>query len=161
MTNQSQWIWNASAQGSDVYVDFVEKFTGRQGRTYRLELSCDTDYTVWCNGVLAGFGQYGDYINYKVYDGLDLSPYIKSGQNELLITVWYTGLDSQTYIRKPAGLRYEVYEGDQLLQVSDELTLSRPNANYIPGRCDMISSQLGPTFYYDATKQSGEFTSPR
>lgn len=156
MTGASKWIWGAQPAQSDEYFDFLVAFDAAPGAEYSLRISCDSDYALWLNGELAAFGQYADYMDYKIYDKIALTG-LKSGKNELLITVWYYGVDSQTYVKKPAGLRYELLQSGEIVQASSAATLCRRNANYIAHRARQITRQMGLGFAYDAKPVPGEF----
>ena len=156
MTGASKWIWGADPAQPDEYFDFLIPFAAEPGADYSLRLSCDSDYALWRNGELVSFGQYPDYIDYKVYDEIPLTG-LNNGKNELLVTVWYYGIDSQTYIKKPAGLRYELLKNGEVMQVSSAATPSRRNANYIPHREQNITYQLGLGFAYDCKPVPGGF----
>ena len=156
MTNASRWIWHVTPAQPDEYCDFRIPFTTGSGN-HLLKISCDSDYALRCNGELIAFGQYPDYPDYKVYDEIPLDEHLRDGQNELLITVWYYGIDSQTYVKKPAGLRYELCCGNAVIAVSSETTLCRTNANYIAHRGENITFQLGLGFAYDSRPTPGEF----
>ena len=145
----AQWIWRAGEAHVDEFVDFYCSFPGSDGE-WKLNISADSDYNVYINGELAVFGQYADYPFYKVYDEVDVSRYIKNGDNEMLITVWYYGVDSQTYIKGQAGLIFDLKKDGHSVAVSSEKTLSRPSRNYVSGRCKKITMQLGLTYRYDA-----------
>ena len=91
----AQWIWRADEASPDEFVDFYCTFPGSDGE-WKLNISADSDYNVYINGELVAFGQYADYPFYKVYNEIDVSRYIKKdGENKMLITVWYYGVDSQ------------------------------------------------------------------
>ncbi len=146
----AQWIWRAGKACADEFVDFCCFFEGASGE-WRLNISADSDYNVYINGELVSFGQYADYPFYKVYDEIDVSRYIKNGENSMLITVWYYGIDSQTYIKGQAGLIFDLKKDGRSVAVSSEDTLSRLSSEYISGRCKKITSQLGLTYRYDST----------
>lgn len=158
MTNASRWIWHSTPAQPDEYCDFLVPFSAAQDGGYSLKISCDSDYALWCNGKLAAFGQYPDYPDYKVYDEIELNNFLRKDENELLITVWYYGIDTQTYVKKPAGLRFELCRDDEIIAFSSEKTLCRRNANYISHRGQNITFQLGLSFAYDLRPVPGEFS---
>ncbi|MBQ7153910.1 MAG: hypothetical protein IJR83_08320, partial [Clostridia bacterium] len=116
----------------------------------------DTNYTLWINGKLALFGQYADYPDWKICDDEDITEYLLPGENLFAITVWYYGIDTQTYITGKAGLIFEVTDGkgNPVLWSSAD-TLSRLSRDYQSGREEMISGQLGPTYHYDMNGYDG------
>ena len=109
MFSQAIWIWGSKACLDDEYFDFRLSFEGKSG-DHRLNISADSNYAIYKGEELVAFGQYGDYPDYKVYDEIDLNGFVSEGENEFIITVWHEGKDSQTYIRKPAGVIFELLE---------------------------------------------------
>ena len=68
----------------------------------------------------------------------------------MVTVVWYYGIDSQTYKLGDAGLIYEIADEDgAVLTYTRAGTLPRKSRDYVSGRCDLISGQLGPTYRYD------------
>ncbi|MBR5279348.1 MAG: hypothetical protein IKU26_00060 [Clostridia bacterium] len=157
MFKNCQWIWGTAQAKSDEYMDFKLSFTGKKGATYRLNVSCDTDYALYKNGALIEFGQFPDFPDYKVYDSLDISAHVEDGENDFVLTVWYQGIDTQTYIKKPAGVIFLLTEDGKELLVSNTNTLSRKTPGYVPYRCISVSSQLGLSFKYDANDVAEDF----
>jgi hypothetical protein len=126
------------------------------GKRYYLHIAADSNYTVWMNGALCTFGQYADYPDYKIYDRVDITDSLKAGENRMVTVVWYYGIETQTYKVGDAGLIYEIVDEDgNVIACSDEAVLSRLSRDYISGRCDLISGQLGPTYHYDLGKYDG------
>ena len=151
-SNQSRWIWLQENATADSYGDFFEEFTYTSGRM-QLQLSVDSNYVLYVNGVFVNSGQYPDYPTYKVYDQIDITAYCKPGKNQLAITVWYYGVvGSATYYKGDAALRYELYCDETLCAWSDSSTLSCKNRNYISQKKN-ITPQLGLTFWYDASQK--------
>ncbi len=149
------WIWRQEPAGRDEFCDFTDTFVAPSGRAY-LHIAADSNYTVWINGALCTFGQYADYPDYKVYDRVDITDSLIPGENRLAIVVWYYGIDSQTYRVGEAGLIYEITAEDgRVLSYSGEHTLSRLSRDYISGRGDLISGQLGPTYHYNIRAYDG------
>ena len=148
---KSKWIWLQEEETVDSYGDFFSEFVYTSGKIY-VQLSADSNYALYINGVFINSGQYADYPHYKVYDKIEITDFCKAGKNQLAVTVWYYGIiGSQTYFKGNAGLRFEIYQEDALIGYSDNSTLSRRNPNYI-SQNKLITPQLGLTFFYDATK---------
>ena len=148
----AKWIWTDGEERADDYAEFFSSFFDRSGRAL-LRLSCDGDYVLWVNGRYAASNQYGDYEHYKIYDEIDLSDFLRRGENGIKILVWHFGAESQRYRPAKAGLIFEIADGEEILARSDEHTLCRKSAAYRSGYCKKITSQLGFSFCYDATKE--------
>ena len=99
--------------------------------------------------------QYGDFEHYKIYDSIDITNFLTVGENSLLVTVWHLGIDSQKYKTAKAGLLYQIDCEDNTIAQSSTKTLSRENPNYKSGYKKMITSQIGQSFLFDSTKDSG------
>ena len=153
---KASWIWRQEAAGRDEFCDFLDTFTAEGAGKYTLRIAADSNYTVWMNGKLCAFGQYADYPHYKVYDEIDVSDFVVAGENRMVTVVWYYGIDSQTYKVGDAGLIYEVENAaGEVVVCTDESTLSRKSLDYVSGRGDLISGQLGPTYRYNLRNYDG------
>ncbi len=147
---KSKWIWPTDTPLADEYAEFLceSDFFGKSAELY---ISSDSNYTVYVNGSLAAFGQYADFPYMKVYDKIDLSPYMRQGKNVISFRVWYYGIDTaSTYYPGTAGLIYSLYFDGVLSAWSSSSTPSRLSPTYVPHQCKSITSQLGLTFEYDS-----------
>lgn len=146
---KAKWIWLEAMGTPDSYGEFYEKFLWEQGSAL-CRISCDGDYTLYINGQAVSFWQYGDYEHYKVYDEIDITPYLQKGENHLAVRVWHYGVDSMRYIAAQAGLIYEIAQGSQVLVFSSENVRCRLSKAFINERKKNITWQLGMGFAYDA-----------
>lgn len=157
--SKSEWIWYRKEPIPDSYGDFKDTFFYESGQVL-CRLSCDGEYTFFVNGTYVSSNQYADYEHYKVYDQVDITGFLKQGENEIYILVWHMGVPSQRYCPGEAGLLYEVVQKEKVLACSDCSTLSRQNPHYLSGYCKSVSLQLGCSFLYDASKEEDtEYTS--
>ena len=151
MFTKAKWIWLEN-ENIDSYADFVQPFSYKSGRV-TLRLSCDSNYVAYINGKLAAFGQYADYPTHKIGDSVDVTEFVREGDNCLAIIVWYygdaPGYNFHTYAPGRAGLIFEVDADGEILAVSDENTLSRLDPGYKQGRGVAITTQMGLDFYRD------------
>ena len=156
--SKASWIWHKEEAGRDEFCDFLAKVRtpSAEGKRYYLHISADSNYTVWMNGTLCAFGQYADYPDYKIYDRVDVTDYLREGENRMVTVVWFYGIETQTYKVGKAGLIYEIVDEDgAVVAHTDETVLARPSRDYISGRCHLISGQLGPTYHYDIKGYDG------
>ena len=149
--SKSSWIWHHAEDSLDEYADFFDSFTYSGGKAI-LNISCDSDYTLYVNGNYAASGQYADFIHYKIYDTLDITNFLREGENELYFLVHYFGRNSSRYRKEKAGLIYEVLCDGKLAAVSSTKTRTRQNPSYACGRAKIVTIQLGFSFLYDSTK---------
>ena len=149
----SAWIWLASGESKDQYAEFLDTVCHVGGKTV-INISADSDYTLFVNGEYAASGQYGDYEHYKIYDTIDITHLLHAGENRLDFTVYHCGADTTSRYRPyAAGLIYEVIEDDTVKARSGVHTLSRLSTTYVSGKGISVSPQLGFTFSYNATKR--------
>ena len=64
----AEWIWIHEQNKPDEYAEFVFEFDGISTEKYLFNVTGDSNYNVYLNGELVGFGQPTDYPNYKIYD---------------------------------------------------------------------------------------------
>lgn len=146
------WIWQNTENRKNEYVDFLDFFEAEDQKSFSLDISVDGDYIAWVNGQRVGNGQYRDYEHYKIKDTLDITPYVKKGQNRLCIQAWHIGGGNFVNAIEKAGLFYSVDSDGDTLACSGEKTLCRISKDYLSHHSDLITPQLGYTFYYDADR---------
>ena len=150
--NKSNWIWDKSVEGADTYCEFISDFVYDEGKCL-CNLSCDSDYTLFVNGKFVESNQYPDFEHYKIYDQIDVTPYLNKGNNKVAILVWHFGVVTQKNVVADPGLIFEITVGDEVLCASDGLTKVRKSRAYQSGRKKIITGQLGYGFAYDSTKE--------
>ena len=154
---KAQWIWLPGDREADTYGEFASDFSWEQGETF-CRISCDGDYALYINGNLASFWQYGDYEHYKVYDSVEVTPYLQKGKNRIAVRVWHYGEGSQRYVAAKAGLLFEIVQGDAVLAESNETVTCRKSPAFISGEKKWITVQMGFTFSYDAAAEDNWLT---
>ena len=108
-------IWKGDVKAKDLYVDFKFDFKiADNDEKVFLRISCDSNYSVWINGTLAGFASCSDYPEYRNYDKIEVTKFCKTDRkNKIKITVWHYGENSQTYINADAFLLFDIVQGDK------------------------------------------------
>ncbi len=154
--SRSRWIWSEAHPGNDDYAEFYAELPS--GEPTLCRLSCDGDYTLFINGRYAASNQYGDYEHYKIYDELDLTPFLREGRNDFALLVWHFGASSQRYIPAQAGVIFELVQKGKPVLASGPAVLCRRSRAYRSGECRCITRQLGFGFAYDATREDGWLT---
>ncbi len=145
LATNSKWIWALGEQRKDSYVSFKDKFNFSGEKNVELKICAETNYVAYLNGKLVGYGQFAGYPNYKYVDTLSLNNECVNGENTLLITVWYEGLNSFTHIDDDAGLIYNVVADGKVIALSDKNTLSGYDNGYVEGRKHILTYQVGYT----------------
>lgn len=145
----AKWIWRAGITGENDYAEFSDSIKYSGGEAI-LRISICGDYTLYVNGKFVECNQYADFEHYKVYDEIDITPYLKNGDNRISILGWYFGVSGMRYNTPVPGLIYEVVTDGDTVAVSSSNTLSRQSRAYTSGEFRKISKQLGYSFAYDA-----------
>ena len=147
--SSAKWIWIHGENKPDEYAEFIFDFEGDIRDVYELLLTGDSNYNVYLNEKLIGFGQPTDYPTYKIYDKFPLTE-VQAGKNTVRVVVWYYGSDTQTYIKDDAGVIFELCKNGKTIYASNEKTLGRLCADYENYRNKNITVQLGLGYKYIA-----------
>lgn len=94
-------------------------------------IACDSKYWMWINGILAVFeGQLkrGPNPNDTYYDEVDISPFLKVGDNNISLLVWYFGKEGFSHKSSgKAGLIFDCQTPDfELISDSSWRAVIRP-----------------------------------
>ncbi len=160
MIERAEWIWLSGCEEQNAYVDFKKMFTVQKGEPIEIELSVDGNYALYLNDCFVDSGQYPDYPQYKVYDRLDLTKWVKDGENELKIRVWWPGKDHFSYRVEQAGLLYALFSGENIIALSGENTLAARNLAFQSKDVPQLTGQLGFSFGYDVRLEGKEVYEP-
>ncbi|MCP4977432.1 MAG: glycoside hydrolase [Maribacter sp.] len=98
ITWKAQWITAFEQQNeTNNWTAYNKTFTVEEVPDMALaKIACDSKYWMWINGELAVFeGQLkrGPSPTDTYYDAVDIAPYLKTGDNDISILVWYFGKD--------------------------------------------------------------------
>ena len=80
-------MWLSGFEGEDLYVDFRQAFELPElpEHSAQLMISAECEYALWVNGQFVACGQFDDFPSHKIYDRLDLLPYVRKGSNIRLL----------------------------------------------------------------------------
>lgn len=150
--NNAKWIWHKDYNKPNVYLTFSEQiYIADISGEYIFYISVDTNYALYINGNLAGTGQYADFPEYKVYDDLDITDKLVTGQNNIRIDCYHQGEDSSTHRNETAGVIYRLCREGETLLISSENTAVTPFSQFNMGHSvDKVTGQLGYSFCYDS-----------
>ncbi len=152
MFENAKWIWTGREYGNNNYAEFCEKIV-YDGGNVNVRFSVSGEYTLFVNGEYVQSVQYADFECYKVYEDVDITPYLKKGENYVCFLCVYWSKSGMRWNTPEPGLIYEIYNDEKLMAYTSEETLSRQSRAYVSGFEVQISSQLGYSFSYDATKE--------
>lgn len=144
-------IWIQGGCEVNQYADFLHVFTlERACSAAKLYISVDTEYAAFLNGHFWDCGQYDDYPDHKAYDVLDVSAFLRVGENRLCVRAYHQGEDSMQYVAGTPMLIYALVT-DERCVVSGADTLCRPSPDYVSGpEMDRLTVQLSFSFRCDA-----------
>lgn len=148
------WIWENSDNQEDEYAEFKASFEANAGDDVRIFISCDTDFVLFLNGAVVGFGQYPDYPHYKIYETFDVSAQVRSGENLVAIEAYHGGPCSTHYLGKSGLVFYAERNGKTVLE-SGAHVQSRLSPLYESHVKRYISPQLGYSYNCDLRREDG------
>ena len=131
---KSKWIWLPSGECDDQYAEFFDTVT-YVGGPMSVRLSADSDYTLFVNGTYAASGQYGDFEHDKICDTIDITLFLRDGENSLTFLVYHCGTGTSRYAPAKAGLIYEIASASGIAGFSSETTQCRQSPFYQSGFC--------------------------
>lgn len=146
----AKWIWTDKHPIDDSYSEFSFDYFFSSTSDTKIRIACDSNYVLFINNTVVSFTGCADYPTYKLYNEIQLDDYLENGYNEFRIEVWFQGVESQTYYKDTPGLIFEITQNGKPILWSDENIPSRQLTNYKFGLKKQITSQLGPSFYYDS-----------
>ena len=114
---------------SNSWLDFIKTFEiDKVPSEVIASIACDSKYWMWINGELAVFeGQLkrGPTPDDTYYDKVDISSYLKLGENKIAILVWYFGKDG--FSHNSSGQAGLVFQCKAIGIESDDKWLGRVN----------------------------------
>ena len=117
---------------SNSWMDFIKTFDlDKVPQKAIASIACDSKYWMWINGELAVFeGQLkrGPTPDDTYYDEVDITSYLKKGQNKIAILLWYFGKDG--FSHNSSGQAGLVFQCDAIDIESNDTWLSRINSAF-------------------------------
>lgn len=142
------------------YIEAKQCFLVHDPKKAVIQICSDADYAFWINGKFVGAGQWRTYTPKKAYDEYNITEFLKDGENELTATAYHQGTASLTYSNAEPFFVFAI-DIDGTTVATGKDTLVRRHPHYVSGAVEMITSQLGYSFYYDASLSEGEWESCR
>ncbi|MBO5779327.1 MAG: hypothetical protein J6R82_07155 [Clostridia bacterium] len=144
MIHQANWIWISDAPQPEEYAEFHLPFCYHGGKIL-LQIAAESDYLAELNGQTVGFSQYAGYPFEKYYDTLDLTSLCRRGENLLILTVRYEGLNSACRIDDGAGVIFALTCDEEPIVLSGGETLGGLSRRCLQHQRRHITGQLGYT----------------
>lgn len=142
LDKNAKWIWINNSPKENEYAVFEDKFLF-DGKKATFTVCAESDYVLYVNGRLAGFGQYAGYPNYKYYDELDITELCVNGENTFTLSVRYEGINTHIHIESGAGVIYTVAQDGNTVTYSRAGVLGGYDNRYIQNTEMKITSQIG------------------
>lgn len=140
-----KWIWLNEKSEVDEYAEFYSNVVYNGGKMI-LKISADSEYAVFVNGAFVYGGQYADFPWYKVYDEIDITKFVREGENALSVHVWHIGETTFCHYINRGGVFFCVEEDGKNVAYSDARTQCRRLPRYIGGLRTRINVVTGFTF---------------
>ncbi|MDY6023612.1 MAG: hypothetical protein SPJ19_02255 [Candidatus Borkfalkiaceae bacterium] len=152
---QGKWIWLNQETKNDTYAEFVGEFKPKSNA--RIEISADTEYAIYVNDTFVYAGQYADFPWYKVYDKIDITKYLKAGENTFSVQVWYQGDYNFCHYVATPRVCFDIISDDKVIVSSGKETKSRLLPYFVNEKRKLITQQIGYSFSLDYTMEKREF----
>ena len=134
----------------DQFVLFRGHFEAN-GRKSVLDIVCDTNYAISLNNTFLSFSQSPSYPEHPIVDSIRFTT--KRGRNDFLILCYHLGSKGfSSYCSQEAYLRFAITENGETLQISNENTESALSEQYLSGRKELLTPQLGYRLFLDLSK---------
>lgn len=164
MSSSAKWIWKNGENDANTWMNFVKKFhLTAVPQSAAAKIAVDSKYWLYINGVQAVFEggvKRGPTRNSTYYDELDISEYLKEGENTIAVLVWYFGKSGFSHISsKMGGLLFEA-DMDGTIIVSDDSWRVMKNPAYVkPDEADVPANFRfsESNIYFDAGKDIGKW----
>jgi len=142
------WLKNSKFDVNE-FADFKQDFVANTNDKYILRICSVSEFVVYVNDVLVGFGQYANFKDHKFCNEYNLMPFLKDGLNSLYVVALAKNYDCSSHIADGKGIIFEIVDGNEnVICYSGEEVLSRLDPNYISGPQHDISGQLGMSYSY-------------
>ncbi|MBT30723.1 MAG: glycoside hydrolase [Thalassobius sp.] len=133
---QAKWISCASNLDTiNSWTNYRKVFENKSNvKSATAYIAVDSKYWLWINGELVVFEgglKRGPKPNATYYDEVDLTPYLKDGQNSIAVLVWYFGKDGFSHTSSgKSGLLFEMKINDKTALISDKTWKCTKNPAY-------------------------------
>jgi len=159
----AQWIWLPKKHGQSDYNQTVvarKTFEATGLREATLRITADTFYRLQVNGTWVNDGPCRSWPEHYKYDVIDIRPYLRDGQNELLVYARYFGAGDFHHIPQEPGLLAQldaVEAGGRAWTLITDRSWEVADAPEWKSETPKISTQMGPAEWYDARLEDRHF----
>ncbi len=148
-------IWIDEENKINRYVKFQTEFSADNAKDVSFYICTDTDYELYINGKLAGFGQYEDFPDKKVYNTHNVSSFIKDGVNLVSLLCPSIGEDTQSHLAGLPMVIFAAADGENCLLASSCAVKCAESEDCRSGKVEQITCELPHNIGIDFTKDDG------
>ena len=161
----AKWIWDKeNLTEKNVWMCFTKKVTlEKTPKEFIAHISADSKYWLYINGknvVFEGNVKRGPQKNSGYYDSIDISPYLKDGENSICALVWYW--DNETsYSYDSSGQGGFLFEAinEDISIISDNSWKVKKNPAFVDSRLHAPNYRLPEySIYFDAREDMSDWT---
>lgn len=165
--SKSQWIWQAQDGPNDSWMSFRKNLTLSKIPSEAVaSISVDSKYWMYINGVLVvreGNIKRGPNRTDSWYEDVEIQKYLKKGENNISILVWYWGKRADDYYKSynpsgKGGLVFSANLGEKTI-ISDASWKVKQNPAY--GHAEIQPNNMKPeaSVLFDANLNLNNWTS--
>ena len=161
----AKWIWDKeNLMAENVWMCLSKKVNiGKKPEELIAHISADSKYWLYINGetvVFEGNVKRGPEKNGGYYDSIDISPFLKEGENSICALVWYWDDEtSYSYCGSgQGGFLFEAVNADINI-ISDQSWKVKRHSAYIDSALYPPNYRIAEySIYFDARKDIGDWT---
>lgn len=162
---KAKWIWDKeNLTEENVWMCFNKRVAlEKKPEEFIAHISADSKYWLYINGktvVFEGNVKRGPDKTAGYYDSIDISPFLRQGENLICALVWYWD-DDTSYSYSGSGQGGFLFEaaGEGISIISDNTWKVKRNSAYIDSPLYPPNYRLSEySVYYDARKEAGAWT---
>ncbi len=153
-------IENSPEELQNRHILFRKKFYIDDYTTAVMKITADDYYKLYINGVFVTQGPASGYPSSYYYNEIDVTDYLRSGENVIAVHTYYQGLINRVWVsgdnRQMMWMELSV-DGEDIL-ISDESWLCRNHSGYSP--LEIIGYDTAFNECYDADSEEEGFYKP-
>lgn len=156
--DNAEWIiCDSDVEMVDKAFIYTDTFDVIKNKKINLYICAYTQYAVYINGNFVDCGQYDGYEDYQVYDTIDISSFVKEGENTLKVWHYVCGEDFSARQKQIPAIIFSVRDSEQNELLASSVQCKSVHDACVLGLKEKMTVQLCYTLDYDATKELGEF----
>ena len=149
------WIWDGGEDRPYNAWKWFRRSFHWEGGSAQLAITADTRYRLWVNGAWVADGPVRSWPEHYQADSLDLTPFLREGQNEIRVLVHFFGCGSFHVIPQRGGLAAVMFEEQAEVLRTDALWEVATASEYV-ANAPRIAIQLPQVEIYDARRAGKE-----